>query len=292
MRKIYTRTVFEYNPKTGLYETNENESQFHFIDDDAPVALAKGVGEAYKNSEVEPVKDYVSVEEAPFKFLGKLFSGGGGGDKDTSGPWSAQIPYLKEGFANAEKAYLNPNDAGQEGIAGILNQARTGSPLSGDAINYIDDTLKGKYLYGGAGFNAALDAAKNSILPQIQSGFESRGRTGGGLEGEAESSAIGDAFAKQYEQERALQQGAALAAPDIDKSRYLDSSMMVGAGQTERDWAKEFLQAIGGQYGTSVPQQALWKRLLEGGLGGAAAGSSLGPWGAAAGAGVGMLGAS
>lgn len=279
MRKIYTRTVFEYNPKTGLYETNENESQFHFIEDDAPVALAKGVGQAYMNTET-----------APYKVFSGL--GGGDGNKDTSGPWSAQIPYLKEGFANAENAYLNPNDAGQEGIAGILNQARTGSPLSGDAINYIDDTLKGKYLYGGAGFNAALDAAKNSILPQIQSGFESRGRTGGGLEGEAESSAIGDAFAKQYEQERALQQGAALAAPDIDKSRYLDSSMMVGAGQTERDWAKEFLQAIGGQYGTSVPQQALWKRLLEGGLGGAAAGSSLGPWGAAAGAGVGMLGAS
>lgn len=276
MKKIYTVTVIDYNPKTGGFDLNEKESNYHLVNDDAPIALAKGVGQTYSN-----------IEGAPYR----IFQGGDG-TKDTNAPWSAQIPYLKEGFANAENAYINnPNDAGNQGIAGILNQARTGSPLSGSAINYINDTINGKYLYGGAGFDAALEAAKNEILPQIQSGFESRGRTGGGLEGTAEASAIGDSFAKQYEAERALQQNAAISAPEIDKSRYLDPSMMVDAGQTQRDWAKQFLEAIGGQYGTSSPQQALWKRLLEGGFGGAAAGAPLGPWGAAAGAGVGMLGA-
>lgn len=76
------------------------------------------------------------------------------------------------------------------------------------------DTMNGKYLYGGDGFNAAFDAASRKILPQVNSAFERAGRTGSGLAAQAQTQALGDAFANLYGQERNNQiqsQGLALA---------------------------------------------------------------------------------
>lgn len=76
-------------------------------------------------------------------------------------------------------------------------------------VPQLQDTASGNYLYGGPGFNAAFDAARRQITPAVQGQFESAGRFGGGLAQEAETSALSDAFAGLYGQERQRQLAAA-----------------------------------------------------------------------------------
>jgi hypothetical protein len=251
MKKIYTRSVLEFNKRTHRYEINENESAWHYVHDDMPIAYCGG---------------------AP--------SGGGGGGTQTTqtvekaDPWEGQQPYLTRGFAEAEKMFLDqPAPAFYPGSTVVpysaetnlaierqKNRAINGSPiqqsgtsqltqtLSGDYLNNIGNiyynplqqgvqdnvitpltgdsylnqmndlytnaplssagnsellnNINGNYLYGGDGFNAALQAAQNQITPQIDSAFERAGRTGSGLAQEAKTRAFADAFASQYGQER------------------------------------------------------------------------------------------
>ena len=69
-------------------------------------------------------------------------------------------------------------------------------------------TIAGEYLYGGEGFNAALDAASRKILPNVKSSFGTSGRTSSGLAAPAMTQAVGDVFAGMYGQERQHQENA------------------------------------------------------------------------------------
>jgi hypothetical protein len=42
MKKIYTKGVLEYNKRTKRYELIESESEWHYIDDNAPIAYCGG----------------------------------------------------------------------------------------------------------------------------------------------------------------------------------------------------------------------------------------------------------
>jgi len=295
MRKIYSRTVFEFNPNTDAFEVNENESQFHWVADDAPTAMMKGGGGGRSG------RDTVQIQT------------------QKTDPWGPQQPYLKQGFDLAQEAFINhPSpeatfspetlDAQQR----MLERGRAGSPLMGQNRSFLEGTLKGDYLYGGEGFNKALDAATNYITPRVDSTFASRGRSGSGLAAEAKTSAIADAFAKQYGEERANQMRASTMAPAVAASDYADIGAIgsVGAArdaQTEfnqnarRNAVLQYLNAIQGNMGSNVTtsgpapgSQGLsgWQRYLAGAGGGAAQGYAVGgPWGAAAGAGLGLLGA-
>lgn len=95
------------------------------------------------------------------------------------------------------------------------NQIRNPNPQFQQAQQTLGDTAAGKYLYGGEGFNAALEAAKNKIIPDVESRFARGGRFGGGLNQAAEAAGIGDAFANLYGQERGLQQQAAMGLPSV-----------------------------------------------------------------------------
>jgi len=287
MKKIYSKTVFQYNSKTGAFDLDENESQFHYIADDAPIAQMKGGG-----------------------------GGGGGGQNSVvnTSPWAGQQPYLAEGFREASQRFYHdaPYQAefdplSQSAQQGILN-ASNDNTLSDSAKDMINRTLRGDYLTGGEGFNSALDAAKNKIIPNVQSTFASRGRTGSGLAQTAEASGIGDAFAGLYEQERQNQLRAGQLAPGIDEMKYSGFDRQNEIGEDRRKFAEynanarrnavlQYLGAIQGNFGgvssSSTPETGLsgWKRYLAGAGGGALAGASMGPWGAAAGAGLGLLGA-
>jgi hypothetical protein len=78
------------------------------------------------------------------------------------------------------------------------------------SLNALNSTANGDFLYGGDGFNAAVDAAVRAATPSIASAF---GGTAGGLSGGLARQAIGDtavnAFASQFGQERQNQLGAA-----------------------------------------------------------------------------------
>jgi hypothetical protein len=92
----------------------------------------------------------------------------------------------------------------------FMGAAQGGSTLDPAVQQQYQDTLGGKYLYGGEGFDAAVQAAVNAATPQIASAF---GGSAGGLSGGLARQAVGDtavdAFARQYGQERMNQMAAA-----------------------------------------------------------------------------------
>lgn len=89
-----------------------------------------------------------------------------------------------------------------------------GQPLLGAAQEQLQSTLQGDFLTGGPGFDAAFQAARNQILPDVRSRFALAGRTGSGLAQAAETQALADAFAGLVERERNRQiTGLGLVSP-------------------------------------------------------------------------------
>lgn len=158
--------------------------------------------------------------------MGKKSGGGGGGGTSSQKvePWAGQEPFLRDLYKKAERTYLdvpssfypgqtyaNLSPETQQAISQMSNPENMG--VTDASRQNLIDTMSGKYLYGGEGFNKALQAAKNRILPDIQSRYARAGRFGSGLGREAEARAIADAFASQYGNERGLQQQATLLGP-------------------------------------------------------------------------------
>lgn len=288
MKKIWTKSVFQFNKKTHKYELNESESEFYLADDSTPIQQMKG----------------------------------GGGDQPTTttttenkDPWGPQQPYLTAGFEQALQAFLRDRS-----MPGFSNESKTaqdlamrramqGNPLLQQGQDETSKTLSGDYLTGGKGFDAALQAATNKIIPGIESKFSAGGRLNSGLARTAETSAIGDAFAGLYGNERDRMQRAAGMAPGMAQADYFDiakasevgaqKDMMSEAQRNERrNRIIQYLQSIGGNYGGQATGTATttgpgaqkgspWASALGGGMMGYQIG---GPWGAAAGAGLGLLG--
>ena len=102
---------------------------------------------------------------------------------------------------------LMENGAGRQQLGQFAN-TQAGNQVG---INALQGTAAGDNLYGGAGFNAAIDASMRRAMPQIASTF-SRSGSGGfksGLAQTAIEQAHADAFAGQYGQERSNQLNAA-----------------------------------------------------------------------------------
>lgn len=157
----------------------------------------------------------------------------------------------------------------------------TVSPLSEDQMNA---TLRGDYLYGGKGFDAAYQAAENKILPGIESRYAQGGRYGSGLSRQAEASGLADAFAGQYGQERQNQMGAMTFAPQLAQTKanlgYQDLAALAGVGQQ-----REGLQQAGINESMDrwrFAQEEPWKNLaryasmIQGNYGGTTTGTASG----------------
>src|SRR5262245_31573306 len=85
MKKIYTKSVFEFNKYMGCYELNQDESDFIFIPETTKITYCGGIGGGG--------------------------SGGGGGTQTTiqkSDPWSGQQSYLTTAYEEAKKLLDNP----------------------------------------------------------------------------------------------------------------------------------------------------------------------------------------
>lgn len=154
-----------------------------------------------------------------------------------AGPWEGQAPHLRQLYQSAANLPLQQHYPGQTvaaqapetqqalGMTSGIAQAGANQPR----VDQWNQTLQGDYLYNNPGFNAALGAAHNRIAPMVQGQFESGGRYGSGLAQEAETSALADAFAGMYGQERGNQmQAMGMASP-----AYTDAAALgqVGAQQ-------------------------------------------------------------
>lgn len=227
-------------------------------------------------------------------------------------PWAPQKPYLTQGFQAAQDLFLDshpnvfPNSMTlpfspetQTALQLTTQRALNGSPLTQNANAqllgtmqgaYLDNpTTRGNYLYGGAGFNAAVDAATNKILPQVDSNFEGAGRYNSGLARVAQTQAISDAFANQYGQERQLQEQnfnnqrqqqlqATMLAPQFASQDYNDYAMLANVGQTYQDQLQNQLNEQIYRYGYDANMNRddliTYMNLINGNFGGTSTGTS------------------
>jgi hypothetical protein len=114
------------------------------------------------------------------------------------------------------------------------------------AYGALQSTASGDFLFGGQGFDAAVDAAVRAAAPGILSTFGGAGGAPGGLARTAIGKAATDAFAGQYGQERANQLSASSLLADIAGGERGRSLAAAGALPALATADAGILQQIGG----------------------------------------------
>lgn len=170
----------------------------------------------------------------------------------------AQTPYKEYGGQTV--AGMNQNQIDAFGMT--RDRATAGSPQQGMANVNSYKTLRGDYLdpasnpYLSATYNAAAgDMTRNyanSVMPGVNSTFSQAGRYGSGAHLNAVSdanSALGSnlsnlgnqIYGQNYSQERQNMMGAMSGAPALAQADYMDSSMLMGAGDAQRAYSQQGL---------------------------------------------------
>ena len=131
-------------------------------------------------------------------------------------------------------------------LSSLSNLSQTGEIAGSDALSR---TAAGDFLYGGPGFDQAVEAAVRAARPGIISTFGRAGAGGatGGLSQTAVGTAGVDAFARQFAQERQNQLAAAGKLGDTSAGA---SGLLAGLSDSERGRA---LQSAGllGEFGST-----------------------------------------
>ena len=175
--------------------------------------------------------------------------GKGSSDTTTStSPWSGLQPYLSTGFEAAFNDVLNnpleffPNSTvtpfspeTEYGLGAMTNRAAMGSPLNPAAQGQVMDTLSGKYLTGGEGYDAYLDSVMSDVRPQVDSQFAAGGRTGSGMHSESLGRGLGRGMAPLYNAERGRMMQASGMAPQLAREDYYDIDRLMGVGAKRED---------------------------------------------------------
>jgi hypothetical protein len=284
--RIYTRGEFVWDEKLQQYQLKSAE----FYDYDGKLALAGGGGQSQPQPQIiqTPPQTTTTIQ--------------------SNEPWAPQQSYLKTGMAQAKKLFIDQTPGlypgqmtadfspqTQGALNAVTQRAINGSPvmgaanqnamqtLNGDFINN-NPTIRGDYLYGGAGFNAAVDAANRKILPAVNSAFNGAGRLHSGLSDVAKTQAMSDSYAGLYNDERARQDAAyqserenqmrtSALAPSYAQQDYYDAGQLLNAGQmqdqqnqakineniyrynypaqTQRDQLKDYAAIVGQNYGST-----------------------------------------
>ena len=198
--------------------------------------------------------------------------GKGGGTQETTQsttPWSGQQPYLTYAFEQAQGLpqqvpYAYPGvvpfaPATAAAQIGQMTRAMRGSPLTTVGQGEIGKTAAGEYLYGGPGFDRALEAAHRRIAPMVRGQFEGAGRYGSGLQQATEMQLMGDAFAGLYDQERQRQMQASALTPTMAQVDYADISALSEVGAQQENRAREALADAMSRW--QFQQQAPYDRL-------------------------------
>lgn len=220
-----------------------------------------------------------------------------GGRQDKAiGPWAPQAPYIKGGLEQAQNQFIdNPNPYTQQGQQMAAERGMSGAGFERAGQQQLEGTLRGDYLFGGPGFNAAYEAASNKIIPQVASQFERFGRHGSPAEMASATGALGDAFAGLYGQERQRQMGALGQVPGMQGVDYRNIGAVSGAGDVQRQLLERYMQLVGQRYGTTQEGAGglPWAKALGGAGAGALSGAKIGSvvpaLGTGMGAGIGGL---
>ena len=183
-------------------------------------------------------------------------------------------PYLTYGLQQASNLYqgggpqyytgetfVAPSQTTQAGVQALETRALAGSPLTGLAQQQLQGTLGGAYLGGNPFFQGAFAPAAQAAQTQFQntmgdisSKASLAGRYGSGAMGNLQNRATGQ-YAQaltntagqlayqNYEQERARQQAAIGAAPQLAATDYQDIQQLLQAGQLREGYQGQQLGA-------------------------------------------------
>ena len=183
-------------------------------------------------------------------------------------------PYLGYGLQQAQQlyqaggpqyyggqTYVSPSTTTQTGLQALEARASLGNPLLQSAQNQLQNTVSGNFLSGNPFFQGAFQPAAQAAQTQFQqtlgdiaSKSSLAGRYGSGAMGSLQDRATG-AFGQQlantagqlayqnYADERARQQQATMAAPQMAQADYQDIQNMLQAGQIREGYTGQQQQA-------------------------------------------------
>jgi hypothetical protein len=186
----------------------------------------------------------------------------------------AILPYLTYGLEQGAGLYqgggpkyytgetfVAPSQTTQAGLQALETRALAGNPLTGLAQQQLQGTLGGAYLGGNPFFQGAFAPAAQAAQSQFQqtmgdisSKASLAGRYGSGAMGNLQNRATGQ-YAQaltntagqlayqNYEQERARQQQAIGAAPQLAATDYQDIQQLLQAGQVREGYQGQQLGA-------------------------------------------------
>jgi hypothetical protein len=199
-------------------------------------------------------------------------------------------PYLGYGLQQAQKlyqgggpqyyggpTYVAPSTTTQTGLQALEARASLGNPLLQSAQNQLQNTVSGGFLGGNPFFQGAFQPAAKAAETQFQttlgdiaSKSSLAGRYGSGAMGSLQDRATG-AFGQQlantagqlayqnYADERARQQAATMAAPQMAQADYQDIQNLLQAGQLREGYTGQQQQADMAKFNflQNQPQQNL-----------------------------------
>lgn len=233
-----------------------------------------------------------------------MSKGGGGGSTSTvqkADPWSGLQPYLSQLYQSAGNWFNQPGPSYYPGqtVAGQApeteaalqmgtQRALAGSPNVAAAQQQNLNTIGGQYLNSNPYLNDMYQSAtqplvsqfRNAVAPSLASQFSSAGRFGSGAHQQALTSAeqplaqglasaASSIYGGNYENERARQQAATMAAPSLAQADYTNLDKLMGIGQYRQQTAQDLINANIQRYNYGQNQpldklQAL-NALLQGG---------------------------
>lgn len=227
------------------------------------------------------------------KAVGGIF--GGGGSEQTgmqTVTTQNQIdpilrPYVDFGLSESKRlyqsptpyapfqTYISPSGATTSALTGIEQRAMSGSPLTQAAQAQLGRTISGDYLSGNPFFTGAFQAATRDIgnqfgqnIMDIRSKASSAGRYGSGAQTNLENRAatslanalsdIGGKLAyENYGAERARQESAVRAAPEMAAVDYNDLAKLLGVGTTREGYEQARLADQISRYQYDMPETRL-----------------------------------
>ena len=223
-------------------------------------------------------KTFFGLNPDAFTFYG---GGGGGGSKSTT---QQQLdptvrPFVEYGLQEAKQlyqtqgpnyypyqTYVGPSAQTQQALQAAQNRAIAGSPLVPAAQQQLQNTIQGQYLgnnpYLAQAMSGAAAQATQAYQDAIQgtrSGAAQAGRYGSAAMFNQQSRAqqnLANALAQEagrlmyqnYGAERARQEDAIQAAPEMAQADYADIQQLQNIGQVAEDYQQRALEADIGRY--------------------------------------------
>jgi hypothetical protein len=196
------------------------------------------------------------------------------------------------------QTYADFSPQTQQGLGQVENLAMSGGPAGvASTLGEYDKTMRGDYLYGGPGFDRAMEAAYRKINPMVDSRFSGSGRYTSGLAEGEKMARLGDAFAGLYGDERNRMMGYAGMSPTMENLGYSAPQRLMGVGAAYEGQEQRGIDEAMARhdFAQQVPYMKLQNYFpymmdygnygaMQGAQGGAALGSAAGPYGMAAGA--------